>query len=151
MRLSGCASSIVAMRAKIIALPVAAGLALGGASLASADDPPPPREPAPVRVAPLERAPVQPAFPPFAEPGPFGLHSDIAEDMAKELNLPQERVVEAMRKAIAAQFDRQRDEALKCFDDRKACEAAGVLPQPAILVPPGKPVPVRPGDRVGKP
>ncbi len=145
------------MRAKIIALPVAAGLALGGASLATADDPPSKDEkpslvqpaPAPAVEVPRGGAPVEvpppgalrPALPFLAHEGPFGLDREIAEDMAKELGLPADRVADAMRKAIGAQFDRRRDEALECFDDRKKCEAAAALPPfipRARLVPPGR-------------
>lgn len=130
------------MRAKFIALPIAAGLALGGATLATADpkEPPKPR-PADERPALVERFAVPPLHV-FGEPGPFGLHEEIAEDMAAELGLPADRVAEAMKKAIGAQFDKRRDEALKCFDDRKACAAAALPPfgPPARLVPRGRTV-----------
>jgi hypothetical protein len=111
------------MRTKtLVALPVAAGLALGGASLATADDP-----------AQVKREHLRPALvkggrmlpPPLflhEDMGPFGLDREIAEDMAKELGLPAERVTAAMRKALGARFDRQRDAALKCFDDKKNCK-----------------------------
>ena len=101
----------------------------GGAGVALAADPPE------IRRAPVERPFLvgPPAIVHHAEP--FGLHREIADDMAKELGLPADRVAEAMRKAIGAQFDRRRDEALKCFDDRKACAIAKlppILPRRAI-------------------
>ena len=139
------------MRPRAFAVPVAVGLALGGASLATgADDPPKPPKPVKVvadRPAPVEAPPLMmhggPLLP-AAEP--FGLHKEIAEDMAKELGLPAERVAEAMRKAIGAQFDRRRDEALQCFDDRDKCKAAGALPP--FVGRHARPVPVRPGRTV---
>ena len=131
MRFSGSRVSIARMRTKtLIALPMAAGLALGGASLATgADDPPKPaKPPKPVKAIVERPALVGPPamihhggpFLPDAEP--FGLHKEIAEDMARELGLPADRVAEAMKKAIGAQFDRRRDEALQCFDDRDKCK-----------------------------
>ena len=76
-------------------------------------------------------------------PEPFGLHREIAGDMAEELNLPADEVADAMRKAIGAQFDRRRDEALRCFDDRDECKAAAGLPP--FITRHARPVPVRPG------
>ena len=121
------------MRATVIALPVAAGIALGGASLATGD---PPEPKAPVERPAIVTGHVRPALPFLPEAEPFGLHSEIAADMAKELGLPEARVVAAMRAAIGKQFDRRRDEALKCFDDREKC-AAAKLP-PFLKVPPAR-------------
>ena len=131
------------MRTKtLIALPVAAGLALGGASLATADDPP--KQPRPAK-APVTRM-VRPALPPFLQHGPFGLDAELAADMAKELGLPEERVAAAMKKAIGARFDRRGDRALECFDDKRKC-AADELPfrvAPFELPPNTRPKPVNP-------
>ena len=112
------------MRRKAFALPVAAGLALGGASLATGADPPPKPAKAIVERPALIGPPaiIHHGGPFLPEAEPFGLHKEIADDMAKELNLPADRVAEAMKKAIGAQFDRRRDEALKCFDDRDKCK-----------------------------
>lgn len=126
------------MNAKIIALPVAAGLALGAASLATGADDPPDRPAAPIEPAPAIALHAGPHLPP---PEPFGLHRELAEDMAKELDLPADRVADAMRKAIGAQFDRRRDEALKCFDDRKRCDPPALERLPPFAarpVPPGR-------------
>ena len=131
------------MNAKILVLPVAAGLALGGAALATGA-PDPPERPALVEPAPaiaMHAAPIE-----LPHPHPFGLHKEIADDMASELGLPAERVAEAMRKAIGAQFDRRRDEALQCFDDREKCKAAAHLPP--FISRHARPVPVRPGRSV---
>ena len=134
------------MRTKtLVALPVAAGLALGGASLATGAPDPPER---PALVEPAPAAAIIDHGPFLPHPEPFGLHKEIADDMAEELDLPAEKVADAMRKAIGAQFDRRRDEALECFDDREKCKAAGALPP--FIGRHARPVPVRPG-RTTKP
>ena len=126
----------------------AAVAAAGGTGVALAEDPPKPTR------APVDRPTLITPAPAVLQPGgaflpeahPFGLHKEIAEDMAKELGLPADRVAEAMKKAIGAQFDRRRDEALQCFDDREKCKAAGALPP--FIERHARPVPVRPGRSV---
>ena len=142
MRLSGCTRNIDRMRRYVIA--AAAVAVAGGTSVALAEDPPKPTKPP---KAPIERpALVGPAPMLLHHAEPFGLHKEIADDMAKELGLPAERVAEAMKKAIGAQFDRRRDEALRCFDDREKCKAAAHLPP--FITRHARPVPVRPGRSV---
>lgn len=107
-----------------------------GAGVALAEDPPMPTK-APVdRPTLIGPAPavLHGGGPSLAEPYPFGMHREFADDMAKELGLPADRVAAAMRKAIGAQFDRRRDEALECFDDHEKCKG------PAKHLPPGRTV-----------
>jgi hypothetical protein len=134
------------MRRHIIA--AAAVAVAGGTGVALAEDPPKPvKAPVdrPTLVSPAPAA-LLPGGPFLPEPEPFGLHKEIADDMAKELGLPAERVAEAMKKAIGAQFDRRRDQALDCFDDRDKCKAAAALPP--FIRGHTRPVPVRPGRSV---
>jgi hypothetical protein len=124
------------MRTKtLIALPVAAGLALGGASLATAEDPP--NKPRRV-VAPLERMPapvfVRGGFMPEA----LGLDKTLGQELAKELGMEQEKVDAALRKVVESRLNAHRDRVLACFDDPARC--AG-LKRPEIALPEAMPAP----------
>src|SRR5688500_1557366 len=123
------------MRTKtLIALPVAAGLALGGASLATADDPPNTK-----RAAPIERI----AAPVVARggfmPDAFAPDKTLGQERAKALGIEQEKVVAALRKVVETRLNEHRDKVPACFDDPARC--AG-LERPEIALPKGMPGPL---------
>jgi hypothetical protein len=120
------------MRRSLIAVPVAAGLAFGGASLATADDPP---AAAAVKAKRLRAIREMPA-PMFVRggflPGAIGIDQTLGEDLAKELGLETKQVDAALRRVLANRLDAHRDKVLACFDDPAKC---GGLERPEIAIP----------------
>lgn len=113
----------------LVALPVAAGLAFGGASLATAEDKKPKRRPA-VRVlhAPPSPFVVKGGF----LPGEIGIDQSLGEQLAKGLGMTQEKVDAALRKVLEDRLNAHRDRVLACFDDPARC--AGIE-RPALALP----------------
>jgi hypothetical protein len=114
----------------LIALPVAAALAAGGASFATAADDPltkpvPPKE----RILKLRAGPVGVPAPSFAFGEiPPGFDTGLGEDLAKELGISADKVKAAMRKVIENRLDEHTQDVLKCFDDGKACKLPPLFP-----------------------
>ena len=114
----------------LVALPVAAGLAFGGASLATAEDSKPAKRRPAVRVlhAPPSPFVVKGGF----LPGEIGIDQSLGEQLAKELGMTQEKVDAALRKVLETRLNAHRDRVLACFDDPARC---GGIERPALALP----------------